>query len=66
VKIVADVSHYIPRIYTTLDKKHADHQASIIEMEGKLCDRVVSILTDPGSNYSYVSLDLLDKCDLNK
>ena len=43
-----------------------DHRASIIEMEGKLYDQVVSILIDPGYNYSYVNLDLVDKCGLNK
>eukprot|EP00253_Pinus_taeda_P034736 PITA_34736 len=35
-------------------------------MEGKLCDRVVSIFIDIESNYSYVSPDLVDKCGLNK
>jgi len=44
----------------------ADHQASIIDMDGKLCDQVVSILNDPRSNYSYVNPNLVDKCGLNK
>jgi len=35
-------------------------------MDGKLCDQVVSILIDPGSNYSYVNPNLVDKCGLNK
>jgi len=35
-------------------------------MDGKLCDQVISILIDPGSNYSYVSPDLLDKYGLSK
>jgi len=35
-------------------------------MDNKLCDQVVSIFIDPGSNYSYVSPDLVDKCGLNK
>ena len=35
-------------------------------MDGTLCDQVVSILIDPGYNYSYVNLDLVDKCGLNK
>jgi len=35
-------------------------------MDGKLCDQFVSILIDPGSNYNYVSSDLVDKCVLNK
>jgi len=49
-----------------LDNRQADHQASIIEMDGKLCYQVVSILIDPRSNYSYVSPGLVDKCGLNK
>ena len=63
---IEDVDQSIPCIYITLDNKHVDHQESIIEMEGELCDQVVSILIDHGSNYSYVSLDLVDKCGLNK
>ena len=35
-------------------------------MDGQLCDQVVSIFIDPGSNYSYVSLDLVDKFGLSK
>ena len=35
-------------------------------MEGKLCDHVISILIDPGFNYSYINADLVDKCCLNK
>jgi len=49
-----------------LDNKKEDHQETIIEMDGKLSDEVVSILIDPGSNYSYFSPNLVDKCGLNK
>ena len=35
-------------------------------MDGKICDQVISILIHPGSNYSYVIPDLVDKCDLSK
>ena len=49
-----------------MDNKQAEHEASIIEMEGKLCDQVISILIDPRSNYSYVSPNLVDKCGLSK
>jgi len=31
----------------------------------KLCDKFISILIDPRSNYNYVSPDLVDKCGLN-
>jgi hypothetical protein len=44
----------MPRIYATMDNKQADHQASVVEMEGMITNHLVSILIDPGSNLSYV------------
>ena len=35
-------------------------------MDGKLCDQVVSILIEPGSNYCYINPGLVDKCGLSK
>ena len=35
-------------------------------MDRKLCDQFISILIDPGSNYSYVSPKLVDKYGLSK
>jgi len=49
-----------------VDNKQADHQESIIEMEGKICDRVVSFFIDPRYNYSYVNPGLVDKYVLRK
>jgi len=49
-----------------VDNGQADHQASVIEMDGKVCDQVVSILIDPRSNYSYINPHLVDKCGLRK
>lgn len=66
VQTVGDVSHKIPHTYATLDNRKMDNQASIIQMEEKLCDQVVSIMIDPRYNYSYVSPDLSDECGLNK
>jgi len=60
-----DVGQSFPRIYVELDKNHADHQAFIVDMDGKLCDKVISILINRGSNYSYSSPDLV-KCGLSK
>jgi len=49
-----------------VENKQENHQASIIEMEGKLCDRFVSIVIDLGSNYNYVNIGLVDKRGLIK
>jgi len=48
------------------NNRQENNQASIIKIDGKLCDQVVSIFIDPRSNYSYVNPDLVDKCGLNK
>ena len=56
----------IPRIYAALDNRQADHQTSIIEMDGKLCDQFISILIDLRFNYTYVSTKFVDKCGLSK
>ena len=63
---MGDVGERIPRIYATLDNTQVEHQASISETYGKLCDQVAYILIDPGSNYSYVKPNLMDKFGLNK
>lgn len=43
------------RDYAKVDNSQVNHQESIIEMEGKLQQQVISILIDPYSNYSYIS-----------
>jgi hypothetical protein len=49
-----------------LDNKQADHQASVVEMEGMISNHLVSILIDPGSNLSYVSPQTVEKCKLQQ
>ena len=62
---IGDVGKSIPHIYEALDKKMEEHKTYIFEMDGKLCDQVISILIDSRSNYIYVSPDLVDKCVLS-
>jgi hypothetical protein len=54
----------MPRTYATLDNNQADHQASVVELEGMIANHLVSILIDPGSNLSYVPPQTIDKCKL--
>jgi len=63
---VGNVNNRILQIYGSMENRHADHQTSIIRMEGKLFDQVVSILIDPGSNYTYINPNLVDKFGLRK
>ena len=62
VRIVGEVALSMPQIYSTMENFQVDHQDSIIEMEGKLQEKVVSILINQGSNYSYVNPELVEKC----
>jgi hypothetical protein len=60
------VARSIPQIYAALDNRQADHQASVVEMEGMISNHLVSILIDPGSNLSYVSPQTIEKCKLQQ
>jgi hypothetical protein len=61
-----DVARSMPQIYAALDARQVDHQYSVVEMEGMLSTRLVSILIDPGSNLSYVSPQTVEKCTLQQ
>jgi hypothetical protein len=54
------------RINATLDGKEADFQSSIVEIEGKIHNNIVSILIDSGASLIYVTLPLLDSNKLTK
>jgi hypothetical protein len=58
------VARSVPQIYAALDNKQADHQTSVVEMEGMITNHLVSILIDPGSSLSYIALKAIDKCKL--
>lgn len=57
-RTVGDVAHIWPRIYAVVEKYQVYHHASIIEMEGKLCNQIISIIIDPISNHIYISTEL--------
>jgi hypothetical protein len=52
------------QIYAAVDNKQADHQDSVVEMEGMITNNLVSILINPGSNLSYIAPKVVDKCKL--
>ena len=55
-----------PRIYVAFDGRHVDHQATMVEIEGKILNTSISILIDPSVCQSYVSLKIVDECKLRK
>jgi hypothetical protein len=55
------VAKNVSQIYAALDNKQADHQASVVEVEGMITNHLVSILIDPSSNLSYIAPKDVDK-----
>lgn len=63
---LGDVAQSLLIIYAVVENLHEDHHASIIEMEGELCNQIIFIFIDPSSNYNYIILELMEKCKLAK
>ena len=56
---MGQVVRTIPRIYAALEDRQADHQSTVVEVEGKISKQFVSFLIDPGSTHSYITPKLL-------
>jgi hypothetical protein len=54
----------VPQIYVALDNNQADHQASVVEIEGMISNHLVFVLINPGSNLIYIAPKAIDKCKL--
>ena len=52
---VGQVARAIPRIYAALEDRQEDHQSTVVEVAGKIVEKSVSILIDPGSTHSYIT-----------
>ena len=47
---VSDLARTMPRINAAMENRQADHQTSMVEVEGKLNQIPISILIDPGAS----------------
>ena len=59
-----DIARNIPTISAALENRQAKHQATMAEMEGKIVDQSVTVLIDPGASLSYISPQVVEKCNL--
>ena len=55
-----------PQVYATLDGQHKDHQATMVEIEGKILNTSISILIELSAWWSYVSPIFVDVCKIGK
>jgi hypothetical protein len=63
---VDEIGRNIPKISATLENRQADHQTSMVEVEGMLNNEPISILIDPGASLSYISTRVVNMCKLQK
>jgi hypothetical protein len=61
---INNVAKSIPRIYTMVENRQEDHQASLVELKDIITRQPISILIDPGSNLSYISPRVVEACSL--
>ena len=52
------------RINAALEKRHVDHQTSMVEVHSMIQNFYVSILIDPGASLSYISPTIVENCNL--
>ena len=63
---VGQVARVVPRIYAALEDRQEDHQSMVIEVAGKIVEKSISILIDPGSTHNYISPRVVEVCALRK
>ena len=56
----------IPIVNVSLEYRQADHQSTMLEVEGKVLNIHVSILIDSGSSLSYIAPKVVEKYKLSK
>ena len=62
--IVNDVAINIPRISVALEDRQAEHQSTMVKIEGLIFKQHVSVLIDPRENLSYISPHMVEKLKL--
>jgi len=63
---VGDMGKYIHRINVSLEGRQVDHQYIVVEIEGMIKNKQVSILIDPWKSLSYITPSLVESCKLKK
>ena len=63
---VGQVARTIPRIYAALEDRQADHQSTVVEVEGKIAEQYVYVLIEPGYTHSYITPRIVEICAFNK
>ena len=63
---MSQVSRAIPRICAALEDHQEDHQSIVVGVAGKIVEKSVSILIDPGSTHNYITPRVVKICVFKK
>ena len=66
VSTMNDIARNIRIVYVSLEYRHADHQSTMLKVEGKVLNIHVSILINSESSLSYITPKVVEKCKLSK
>jgi hypothetical protein len=61
---VGDMGRNVPRMYASLDKKKAEYQSHMIEVEGMINNQTISIFIDSGASHSYIDPKMVESFHL--
>jgi hypothetical protein len=63
---VGYIGKHINKINVSIEGIQVDHQSNVLEIEGKLQNKQISILIYPGESLSYISPSLVENCKREK
>ena len=63
---IGDVGGSVQRIYASLDGRKDGHKSQMIEVEGNIANKTITILIYFGASNSYIAPSLVEKCHLKK
>lgn len=66
VETARDMVRKTPHIYASLEDHQATYQEVVVRMEGNISMHPISVLIDPGSTHSYVTLKADENYGINK
>jgi hypothetical protein len=64
--MVGDMAKILHQISATIDGRQADHQSSVVEIEGKINNTRIYVLIDPGATLSYITPDVVESNKIKK
>ena len=63
---MGQVARTVPSIYAVLEDLHADHQSTVVEVEGNIVEQSIFVLIDPRYTHSYTTPRIVEMCSFKK